>query len=655
MSHHHCDQQEQTCASDEIVAKKSEKPFTLRLTFVEPKTSKRHVQCISSLFSSSPVEQLLQICGDMFKPWKQKEEKMELFLGFPPKPLHVDDENEKTLGDCGITSQMNIMVKFVPEISINSKVTSITNSETAAASASVLQQTSTRPARRAAAIAANETFIEVDKAMKNYQQPSPKKTKRSTATSNNTGKKTRITGEGRTLSTGQVVISAASTGKKKSTSSLQSEEDVTTALLSAVTTNNSSKLNSILRKGMKNAVLKSYEESKANIRLTAFQHHLYTMTPFSTTCDGAVSQDNDSSYNVGTFHIMFSKGLEGRGTFTDTIEILSKDTLEAVIRAVYKDSRSSEDSENNCMLKPIYMSQVSPRVFWSLAYHYPQYSTIEEALRDLCNDLDWHFIEKNKRTRMLSEKAKENLRQQNRKHTTTDSDDEAAAVDVITQVEQAMEAMIHNDNSHTSLAEQRRLLMANAAYTRIQTNDTNITSAQDDATEEVWDLVTPCDEDIDEILECIRNGESQKEEDEQEHWLAAIFLMQTCHIHNWRELANSDETMLYQTFLTMNKHQLVTEKDFESWVDYAQVKSIFEIMMAILDGDEDIFIMLRDLLHSGTPKDLVMWMSIPNVFIQEINSRASIAIGEPMVKKWCHRAQIALNTYPWLDLYITPA
>jgi len=300
------------------------------------------------------------------------------------------------------------------------------------------------------------------------------------------------------------------------------------------------------------------------------------------------------------------------------------------------------------------MSQVSPRVFWSLAYHYPQYSTIEEALRDLCSDLDWLFIEKNKRTRILSEKAKENLRQQNMKHTTTDSDDEAAAVDVITQVEQAMETMIHNhnDNSHTSLAEQRRLLIANAAYTRIQGNHTNSTSTQDE-TEEEWDLVTPCDEDIEELLECIRNGESKKEE-EQEQWLAAVFLMQTCHIRNWRELANSDATTLYQTFLTMNKNQLATEKDFESWIDHAQEKSVFEIMMSILDGDEDIFIVLRDLLKSGTPKDLVMWVSIPNVFVQEINGRASIAIGEPLVKKWCHRAQIALNTYKWLDLYITP-
>mmetsp|Transcript_22217 Transcript_22217/g.31829 ORF Transcript_22217/g.31829 Transcript_22217/m.31829 type:complete len:247 (-) Transcript_22217:109-849(-) len=240
------------------------------------------------------------------------------------------------------------------------------------------------------------------------------------------------------------------------------------------------------------------------------------------------------------------------------------------------------------------------------------------------------------------------------KHTTTDSYDEAAAVDVITQVEQAMETMMHNHNgnSHTSLAEQRRLLIANAAYTRIQGNHTNSTSAQDE-TEEVWDLVTPCDEDIGELLECIQNGESKKEK-EQEQWLAAIFVMQTCHIRNWRELANSDATTLYQTFLTMNKHQLATEKDFESWIDHAQEKSVFEIMMSILDGDEDIFIVLRDLLKSGTPKDLVMWVSIPNVSVQEINIRASIAIGEPLVKKWCHRAQIALNTYKWLDLYITP-
>mmetsp|Transcript_22217 Transcript_22217/g.31830 ORF Transcript_22217/g.31830 Transcript_22217/m.31830 type:complete len:109 (-) Transcript_22217:953-1279(-) len=101
MSHHHCDLQEQPCPSGDICTNNNEKTLTLRLTFVDPETSKRNVQCISSLFSSSSIEQLFQIC----------------------------------------------------------------------------------------------TFIEADKAMKNNQQQSPKKTKRSTA-AHNTSKKTRITGEG---------------------------------------------------------------------------------------------------------------------------------------------------------------------------------------------------------------------------------------------------------------------------------------------------------------------------------------------------------------------------------------------------------------------------------------------------------------------------
>jgi hypothetical protein len=170
---------------------------------------------------------------------------------------------------------------------------------------------------------------------------------------------------------------------------------------------------------MKNAVAKSYKSSRANIRLNAYLQKQYTMTSSSSDPNTATSSPLQQ-YHVSSFDISYSKGLEGRGTYTDTIEVLTKETLEAVIHTVYSNSIKSatededmETEEEISMLKPIYMSQASPRVFWSSAYHYPDHTSIDESLKALCHDLDWSLIFQdnqlqgaNKGARFLSEKAR---------------------------------------------------------------------------------------------------------------------------------------------------------------------------------------------------------------------------------------------------------
>jgi len=76
----------------------------------------------------------------------------------------------------------------------------------------------------------------------------------------------------------------------------------------------------------------------------------------------------------------FDKGLDARGKYTEDIDVLSKEALEAVIRAVYADDDESGDNDTTNdddvddhnpnpsgrdMLKPIYMANVSSRLFCS--------------------------------------------------------------------------------------------------------------------------------------------------------------------------------------------------------------------------------------------------------------------------------------------------
>jgi hypothetical protein len=588
------------------------------------------------------------------------------------------------------------------------------NKATAAATAEMTSNTvsitvSDRPSRRAAAIAATESFQEAEKAIQRLQkreeeERTKRKSKQSTKTKSTTSKNTtsvqkknQLTsyiGDGRTLSTGHIVPNRNDTTTKKKSSKeassvlFQTEEDVTEALLSSVLNQNTSNgkvLSMILRKGMKNAVAKSYESSRANIRLNACLQKQYTMTLSSSDPKTSTSSPLQQ-YHVGSFDVSYSKGLEGRGTYTDTIEILTKETLEAVIRAVYSNSIKSaaeveevETEEEISMLKPIYMSQASPRVFWSLAYHYPEHTSIDESLKALCHDLDWSLIFQdnqqqgaNKRARFLSEKAKENLRQLKQKQQRLSGNAKeknsghgnaaaSAAIEAIAEVEQAMEqTMYPHSNNHTQL-ERRRAILANAALNRLQ-QTCILKDNNSDASIKEWNLMTPSEEDVEELVECIQEGSTEQFTSSQQHLLAR-FLINTCSIHNWRELANSDSNELCTTLRTADDDNIrdlpVTENVLDHWIDYAQIKSIDEIMLEILDGNEDAFIVLRDFIKTGTPKDLALWTYIPDMLLEEIKI---VPEGVPFLESvdpsvivtWCRRAKNALDSYDWLNLYITP-
>ena len=712
--------------------------ISIRLTYNDPKTSKRIVQSVPHLSVSSSLAQLYQLCRDIFggdnNNKKQKQNDVELMVGFPPKPM-ADVDEDKTIAECGIGNQTSIMVRFVPQHrrttagtakkkydteqkSSRGKKTKSQQPETDVARqheqeeiqehseqqnehAQQLEQlpdTSRRP-RRAAAIAASETFAQVDKAMRQLEQQtstssSSKGGKRSapataaTGASATSGVKRNpvpMTGAGRTLSTGASIPSTSSPRAKSvrrhgHVTPFQSEEDVATSLLSSVNSGSSGKLNATLRKVMRGAVTQSYESSKANVRVTAFQRKAYAMIPRdNVSVLGGETEDQQQQHYHGVYEIQFSKGVEGRGTFADTIEIIARAPLEDVIRAVYNSHQEEEDDPlrkthaeegGRNMLKPMYMSHVSPRVFWSLAYHYPHVSSIEDAMQGLCSDLDWTFL-RSGRTRLLSEKARENLRQERvRRGEVADHDEEEAeegdvkaAMNVVGAVEEAMEKM------HECDAVGRRERAARAALARLSNVNAAATEREHD---KEWRLDTPSEEDVDELQECILEGSRMCEINRTEMQVSVLARsLLRCTIRNWRELANADAADIFPSIHPTDcccNGTCGIENEIERWIEEAQSRSLEEIMMEVLDRNEDAFMLLREKARTGTPKDLAMWAAIPAVLLEEILTGISTgdsdnarkerklveSLDEFVLRKWCSRAQVALGSCEWLNWYVTP-
>jgi hypothetical protein len=106
------------------------------------------------------------------------------------------------------------------------------------------------------------------------------------------------------------------------------------------------------------------------------------------------------------------------------------DILKRVIENAYtseKDDEGDDDDENKNVLDtgkeilhPIAIAQMMPQIFWSLIYHcrpcsdsniQEYYLSVEDMLRQLLPNLDWSYLNRDGRQRLLSKQAKENLRQ----------------------------------------------------------------------------------------------------------------------------------------------------------------------------------------------------------------------------------------------------
>ena len=234
----------------------------------------------------------------------------------------------------------------------------------------------------------------------------------------------------------------------------------------------------------------------------------------------------------------------------------------------------------------------------------------------------------------MSEKARENLRQEKESKGKGEGMDMDRGQEAIAAVEHAMEHLHEHDRA------ERSSRAAAAAMARLQQQQYE---EQQGTTE--WALITPDEPDRDELRECIQEAPPG-----DLTLIPSIItkLLETCHVHNWRELANISDT----TVLT-NALDDVTADQVTKWIDRAQGESVDEIMVEICDGNIDHVQALTEKARTGTPKDLAAWRLIPET-LQESLTGDSVKPTNAQLATWTKRAHTLLQKYEWLNWYATP-
>ena len=483
-------------------------------------------------------------------------------FGFPPQSIPPS----QALAALGIRNQERIMVQ---------------ENESPAVALNDGQSTAPRKRRKAAQKATESlaTAIATQEALERTTATtsSPKQRRRPASRPRFTA-----TTEGRRLQDGAVV----SPRKRKQS------DDPAVSLLH--TLEDSSQQGRLLRQGWRNAVTQAYEQNQAVARLAAIASQQYTF-------EDAATKDQ--------WKVKYTKGVQGRGSYTDIVDALPLPVLQAVVQGLHPSEA----------LRPSNLAVLSPRVLWSLVYHYHQCDSVEEALQKLLPDLDWSFLRRRKT--QLSAKARENLRQQQQQQQQQQeaSEDWEAAAAAIASVENAMGSL--------------------QAYERTQRQATML-RAVEKRTE--WKVVTPNEPDVDELLECMDEAPVEN----PKAW--AERLMTDCNIHNWRELANVDPEDLAERLG-------LEEATVSLWIDRAQQESVEEIIVEICDGNTDAVELLRDVAKSGTPKDLALWTPIvPRLYtVLQRGGDETIPSTEDL-QRWCLQAEAAMEQLEWLDCFVTP-
>jgi hypothetical protein len=228
---------------------------------------------------------------------------------------------------------------------------------------------------------------------------------------------------------------------------------------------------------------------------------------------------------------------------------------------------------------------------------------------------DWTFLRR--RAQQLSEKAKENVRQE-----------QEAQGEEIMNVEKAAEAVAAVEHLQDYESIERKAKQAQAAQARFQQQEPNAD----------WKLVTPCEPDRDELRECIERAPPPPSSDMD---VATIItrLMKEHHIHNWRELANVTDVESLATRLD------ISTENVQQWIDKAQDESVSEIMVEICDGNVDAVQILTKKARTGTPKDLAGWRCIPELLHEQTGSPSTTSIDKAQLSTWCQRAHRVLQDW----------
>ena len=538
-----------------------------------------------------------------------------LKYGFPPKSL---DSSDVAAISSMLQNQERIQVELSTAATASSKSSKSTkkNSKNIAASASASTEAAasgTRPkSKRAAAKAATEAMPEVikaqDRMLREQQKQATKKRTRTTAkpanniNNSNTNKKAKkpttpkkfTAGPGRRLNDGApvagIAASAFAAGKRSRRNAnggdverQQGPSDYSEALIGAL--NHKGTMGTVLRKGMKNAVQASYETTRTFSRLAAIQSKSYQMNHSGAT---------------NKLHIEY-KGTVDKTKTVEDVDCLPRDVLFTLLDSIYTSNREA--------LRPENFARLSPRTLWSLVYHFPTCTTIEDMYKELftengAGDKDWSFLRR--RAEQLSEKALENARQQKGDDDGEDGEivDEQAAADAVAAVEHAMEHLTDYERT------ERQSRQAQAAMARLQGAASSSNGSDDAATnDQEWKLVTPNEPDRDELLECIQASPPERTSGAPTPSILITRLMKDCQIHNWRELAIVSDDDVDDIGAKLD----VDVETVKLWIDKAQEKSVPEIMVEICDDHSDFVDILIEHVNISTPKDLAAWHLIPQM------------------------------------------
>ncbi|KAL7488265.1 hypothetical protein ACHAW6_013837 [Cyclotella cf. meneghiniana] len=657
----------------------------------------------------SPSTSLGRLQEDVFAlfnvpPSNRAAYKMDFLIGFPPTLL--DQTGKNNVAELGIRSNENVIVKMTFVDSDDNacaeerkKIKREKSDQTSSIDQEKFAASVGRP-KRAAAEAASSSFKDVINAQNAMMKS--EKNKPSTRSNNfgyarnisKTPKKIKMEGIGYRLSDSQVFPGSPAKRSIKQNQSkethndplFQSKDDIATTLISSLGTNSKGvgNVGKFLRAAMKGALAKTYEASKAQVRVSAVENGDYEFEKIKggSVVDGGIvlgtmkNDSNDSEeYDIlgrTMYHVSYGKGIEGRGKIVEQVEIIGIDALKAVIGTVYNSESVSDEADDDIederksdgkeMLRPASIAQMSPRIFWSLVFHYNKTEekqanrvshpvSVEDMLKSLMPQLDWSHLDRGGRKRVLSEKAKENLRQEKRSasKTSTANNDLDAGVRALEEIN---DVVLSRMNEHRGDRGQKQSV----------NTTTNRAGGSHDTMSDDWTLVTQDEDDEEELIECIlesRNNVdslSHRCSEEMARTYSSIMMSkseQPC-CRNLRELADTNPEAL-NSKLTKQCKQLKKQppslNTINDWIDKAQQQSLEEIMLEILDGDEEVLELLREKAHSSSPRDLMHWQSFPKMLLETMECWH---YSEQDVLRWISRARVALRLCSWLELFTTP-
>eukprot|EP00956_Cyclotella_meneghiniana_P001552 scaffold1758_cov40-Cyclotella_meneghiniana.AAC.1 len=506
---------------------------------------------------------------------------MEFMTGFPPTLL--SKEGKETVDDLGIRANETVIVK-------------ITLTDSAAVSSTV-------------------------KRTKQSTKSKDDDSNKDSATAVSTGRPRRAAAEAATSSFKDVIQAQEAMMKNEKTKSSGNSRIATTNNTASLKKKPSPRKVKIEGVGYRLSDSQAVQGSSPSKR--SKRHATSTTQPmFSSKDDVAttlLSSMSGKNGNVGSFLRSAMKG------------------------AMVYNNRTSDDEEGDAMdgremLRPAAIAQMSPRIFWSLVHHctsnVPRPQSVESMLRETMPELDWTHLDRGGRKRALSEKAKENRRQEKRAAQSSAAHNGQDEVMALEEIEDTI--MNGLDEQNGDDLRRKRL----EALSRL---DHENSAASDE-----WQLITPSEDDKDELVECIRAKNDDVNEEAANNYASLIMSPEQPCCRNWRELANANLDALTAKF-TISATRLDPEIIL-SWIDAAQERSLEEIMLEILDSDQDAFELLSEKANSANPWDLWQWSSYPQLLL---DSFESTVYSVDDVTRWISRAHIALQTCAWLENYST--